>query len=139
MKGYRKAMKEAGITVKEGWVVSGDFDIQGGEKAARKIIQKGVTAIFAGNDIMAYGTLRAAHTLGKKIPQDIALVGMDDLELSTWMNPSLTTVRYDIETMAALAAKFAIRQIQSPLIQKSHLGTPPKPQLIVRDTCGAKK
>ena len=95
----------------------------------------GVTAIFAGCDVVAMASLKTLHEMGKKVPEDVALIGMDDLPLSEWITPALSTVRYDISKMAALAAKFVINKIQSPLIQKSMLHDVPGPQLVVRSTC----
>jgi DNA-binding LacI/PurR family transcriptional regulator len=88
---------------------------------------------------MAYGVLKGLRALGKKVPDDISVVGMDDLDLSTVINPPLTTVRTDIAKMASLAAQFAIKQISTPLLHKGHLPEMPTPQLIARDSCEEKK
>lgn len=136
--GYRKTMREAGIGLDEAWIVSGHFDLKGAELAGRSVLEKGVTALFAGNDALAYGVLRAARALGKRVPEDIAVVGMDDLDMSEWMNPTLTTVRYDIRKMAETAARYIIRKVQAPLAQRINLEEMPTPELIVRESCGGK-
>jgi DNA-binding LacI/PurR family transcriptional regulator len=137
--GYREAMKEAGLEVQASWVVPGNFELEQAEQAAQSLAGSGVTAIFAGSDVMAYGVMRGLKAQNRRIPDDIAVVGMDDLEMSAWINPSLTTVRYDIRLMAELATKFAIRRVQTPITQKSLLSEIPAPELIIRSSCGAKK
>jgi DNA-binding LacI/PurR family transcriptional regulator len=98
-----------------------------------------VTAIFAGNDVMAYGALKALRDLKMRVPEDLAVVGMDDLEMSAWTNPDLTTVRYDIQSMAELATKYVIRRAQTPMASLDILTEVPVPELIIRGSCGAKK
>jgi LacI family transcriptional regulator len=138
-KGYREAMKEAGLVVDSSWILRGNYDLKASEKATVDLLEAKVTAIFAGSDVMAYGAMRAIILSGRKIPDDVAVVGMDDLDLSAWMTPPLTTVRYDIRAMAELATRFVIRRLQSPLTDKSALGEMPAVQLIIRSSCGAQK
>lgn len=138
-RGYRESMKEAGIEIQPGWVAPGLFDMKTSEEVVEGLVKQGVTAIFAGGDVMAYGVLRGLRALGKRVPEDIAIVGMDDLEMSEWINPALTTVRYDIAKLTGQAAKFLIRQIQTPLMAKTALGEMPVPHLIVRSSCGSKQ
>ena len=137
-KGYRSAMQSAGLEIKPEWVVQAQFDFGQAERAARDLVNAGVSAIFAASDVMAYGVLKALRDMGRRVPDDIALVGMDDLETSSWLTPPLTTVRYDIRAMAEAATKYAIRRIQTPAPQKPAFEIPP-PELIVRGSCGAKK
>ena len=81
-----------------------------------------MTAIFAVSDAMAYGAIRGLQKKGVSIPKEIAVVGMDDLDMSNWITPSLTTVRYDIESMGSLAAKFIVNRIQSPVVKAKDMG-----------------
>ena len=136
--GYREAMKSAGLDVKPEWIVRADFDFQQAEAAVSGLMAAGVTAVFAGSDVMAYGVLKALRDAGKSAPKDLAVVGMDDLEMSSWTNPGLTTVRYDIRSMAEQATRYAIRRIQTPMPQKPVFEIP-APELIVRGSCGAKR
>jgi len=138
-KGYEEAMKKAGLPIDPAWIQEGESDAEKAAEAAGKLADLGVTAIFAANDVMAYGALQALRRKQKRVPEDIALVGMDDLEFSALTNPSLTTVRYDIEKISALAANFLLKQIQSPIIPKTLLEEVPPPQLIVRESCGGNK
>ncbi len=137
--GYREAMRQAGLLVEPSWVVPGDMDLQKSSEATLSLLDAKVTAIFAAHDVMAYGAMDALRKAGRRIPTDVAVVGMDDLEMSSWMNPPLTTIRYDIARMAGQAAKFVLRQIQSPLIQSNMLGEMPEVKLIIRSSCGGGK
>ncbi len=139
MVGYQEAMKTAGLSVNPAWIVSGNFELEQAEKAAVGLVKAGVTAIFAGGDVMAIGALRGLRALNKRVPDDVAVVGMDDLEISSWTNPALTTVRYDIGAMAELATKYVVRRSQSPIVPKNPLTEVPGPELIIRESCGAKK
>ena len=136
-KGYREAMRSAGLKVEPAWVVQGNFELEMAEKAAVDLVKAGVTAIFAASDVMGIGALRALRSLKKSVPHDIAVVGMDDLEIASWTNPALTTVRYDINAMAELATKYVIRRAQSPILPKNPLSEIPPPELVVRESCGA--
>jgi DNA-binding LacI/PurR family transcriptional regulator len=135
--GYLEAMKEAGCTVNPAWTQNGNFDLEQAEHATKALVQAKVTAIFAGSDSMAFGALRALRALKLRVPEDVAVVGMDDLEMSPWMNPPLTTVRTDIRSMAELAAKYILRRIQAPILPKNSLGDVPAPELVIRESCGA--
>lgn len=99
IEGYRKALSEAGIEPREEWVVAGDFVTDSGYKAMEEILQLDVSAVFAANDAMAYGALHAIADAGLRVPDDIAVIGFDDLEFSGLTNPPLTTVhqpRYEM-------------------------------------------
>jgi len=136
--GYRQAMLEARLEINPAWVVQADFDMQQAEKAAAELVKSGVTAVFAGNDVMAYGLIRGLRDIGKRVPDDVAVVGMDDLDMSAWMSPALTTVRYDIAMMAGLAAKYVLQRVQNPNA-RIPLGDMPPVHLVVRQSCGGKK
>lgn len=94
IEGYRKALDEAEIAFTEEWVVPGNFVTEGGYQAMKEILQQGeCTAVFAANDSMAYGALQAIAEAGLAVPDDVAVIGFDDLEFSGLTNPPLTTVR----------------------------------------------
>jgi LacI family transcriptional regulator len=137
-RGYRDAMKAAGLSVEQAWVVPGELGVAQSENAALSLMNAKVTAIFAASDVMAYGALRALKKAGHRVPEDVAVMGMDDLDMSACITPSLSTVRYDIAQMASQAAHFVIKQIHNPTLQKTFLGEMPQPQLIIRETCGGK-
>lgn len=137
-KGYRAAMAAAGLEIRPEWVVQAEFDFKMAEEAAPGLIAANVTAVFAASDVMAYGVLKALRESGRRVPEDVAVVGMDDVEMSTWLNPPLTTVRYDIRSIAESATRYAIRRIQTPMPQQPAFEIP-APELVVRGSCGARK
>ena len=94
------------------------------------------TAIFASNDLMAIGVLRAATELGLRIPDDLALVGYDDIELSSYTNPPLTTIKQPTAEMGLTALKFLLGRITEPQSVRQNAVLPVS--LVVRGSCGAK-
>ncbi len=100
--GYRQAMMRAG-RYDETLVVCGDFGQASGEYATARLLGRrpDVDGIFAASDMMAVGALRALRRAGRRVPEDVALVGFDDLPISSWTDPPLTTVRQPVEEMGA--------------------------------------
>jgi LacI family transcriptional regulator len=98
--GFRKAMADAGLVVDEDLIYRGDNRFAGGRDGADHLIATGKTfsAVFAGNDVMAVGTLRTLQQRGLAVPGDVSVVGFDGIALGDFITPSLTTVvqpRYD--------------------------------------------
>jgi len=93
--GYKKALKQHDIPLNEDYIVRGDFKPQGGYLAACKLLAMNnpPTAIFACNDLMAFGVIHAASEHGIAVPDKLSLVGFDDIYLSTYSNPTLTTIK----------------------------------------------
>ncbi|MEU0538003.1 LacI family DNA-binding transcriptional regulator [Amycolatopsis tolypomycina] len=100
--GYRQAMARAG-RYDESLVVCGDFGQASGEYATARLLSRrpDVDGIFAASDMMAVGALRALRRAGRRVPEDVALVGFDDLPIGCWTDPPLTTVRQPVEEMGA--------------------------------------
>ncbi|KAF4407352.1 LacI family DNA-binding transcriptional regulator [Streptomyces lycii] len=96
-----------------GLVAQGDFTAEGGERAMTELLDRhpGLDAVFAGSDLMASGALRALRARGRRIPEDVAVVGYDDMESAAWSDPPLTTVHQDIEEMGGLMASLLLRRI----------------------------
>jgi LacI family transcriptional regulator len=91
--GYKKALNEAGIGFSEELVTSGNFISQDACEAMKELLRHQCTAVFAASDTMAYGALQAIAEAGLIVPDDIAVVGFDDLEFSALTNPPLTTIK----------------------------------------------
>lgn len=105
LRGYKAALKEYGIEFYENITAAGDLTIEGGYKAALKLFESsGVTAVFACNDLMAIGVYDAAKELHIKIPDDISVVGFDDINFSRHLNPGLTTIKQPIYEIGKAAA-----------------------------------
>lgn len=109
--GYLKAIREAGIDFAQRLIFEGDYRIQGGERGAHALLQEGVSALFACNDMMAYGVYRAARELGLEIPRSLSVVGYDDIYTSALLSPPLTSVKQPASEIGATAAAMLIGQI----------------------------
>lgn len=135
--GYRSAMNSAGISVDDRFVRFGNFHVDGGREIALELLAlpDRPTAIFAGSDLQALGVIEAARTLGLRVPDDLSIVGYDDLQLAQWSSPALTTVHQPLTAMAEEASRIVIRMSDSPLdaIPRMDLAT----HLVVRESTAA--
>lgn len=113
--GYQKALKKNNIPIDEYYIIKGDFKPHGGYLAAKKLLQleNPPTAIFACNDLMAYGVIHAFTEAEYSIPQDLSLVGFDDIYLSTYVNPPLTTIRQPRIEMGREAVNSLIKRMKN--------------------------
>jgi len=108
--GFRSAMGAAGAPVDERFVAHGDFHVDGGREAALRMLRlpEPPTAIFAGSDLQALGVFDAARSLGLAVPDDLSVVGYDDLPLAEWTSPRLTTVHQPLREMAQEATRLVL-------------------------------
>lgn len=132
--GYRSAMAAARLKVDERWVRYGDFHSEGGAARARELLDlpEPPTAIFAGSDLQALGVYEVARERGMRIPDDLSVVGYDDIPLSQWISPQLTTVHQPLAAMGREAALMAV-QLSSgvtPANTRMDLAT----TLVIRDS-----
>jgi LacI family transcriptional regulator len=111
MEGVEDACSMRGVTLDKRLVFTGDFSFESGIAGAAELINRGVTAIFAFNDMMAYGIWEAARNAGKRIPQDISVVGFDDILFSRFMSEPLTTVYQPVEEIGRKAVQILMRSI----------------------------
>ncbi|AXI70266.1 LacI family DNA-binding transcriptional regulator [Streptomyces bacillaris] len=129
--GFRSAMAMAGIEVDPELVLFGDFHVEGGyDRAARMLdLPERPTAIFAGSDLQALGVLEAARVRGIQVPDDLSVVGYDDVPIARWASPALTTVHQPLRQMAEEAAQMLMRlRAQEPVSTRLELAT----SLVVR-------
>ncbi len=116
--GYRRALAEEGITVDERLVMEGDFSPLSGRVAANTFFalpeQQRPTAIFAANDQMAYGVLAAAEEHDLQVPEDVALIGFDDITTSAHIRPPLTTVKQPFYEMGQRGIEVLLSLLDSP-------------------------
>ncbi len=139
--GYREALEEHGLA-RDSLLVSGnepELRSEDGANATKKLLERGVkpTAIFAANDAMAIGSLRYLRQRGVRVPQDIAIVGFDDIEMSLHVDPPLTTVRVFKEEMGKLAVIRLVDMIKSK--QRLVVTTLVPVELVVRNSTGGKE
>jgi LacI family xylobiose transport system transcriptional regulator len=109
--GYRSALGAAGIAVDDRLVRFSNFHVEGGEEHAGHLLSlpDPPTAIFAGSDMQALGVYEAAHRHGLRIPEDLSVVGYDDLPMARWTRPKLTTVHQPLFEMAAEATRMVLQ------------------------------
>lgn len=132
--GYRRALEEAGLVYDSDLVAVGDWSASSGQGAFENFIGRGLrpTAIFAQNDRMALGILRAARDFNLDVPKQLAVIGVDDMPLSSYFDPPLTTMRQDMAQIGREAARLLIRTITEPDFSPQQLRLPG--QLIVRSS-----
>jgi DNA-binding LacI/PurR family transcriptional regulator len=131
--GYRGALERSGLTMDEQLVRPGDFRVKTGFEQAKILfgLSDPPSAIFAGNDLAALGVLRAAREANLRVPDDVSVVGFDDIPLAEWSTPSLTTVRQPLTEMAAVAVRILLEGAEGgPLKQRVELAT----DLIIRES-----
>ncbi len=109
--GYRSALERSGIPYNPDLVRVGDFHVAGGQQCAESLLSMAEppTAIFAGSDLQACGVYEAARLLGRRVPEDLSVVGYDDLRLARWVGPPLTTIRQPLTEMAETAVRLLLR------------------------------
>ena len=93
-----------------------------------------LTAIFAGDDTMAIGVLSAARALGRRIPEDLSVVGFDDLPFAPWLTPAPTTIRTDEVRQSAIAAEMLFARLGSPALHPPRVRL--EPELVLRRSTG---
>ncbi|MFF3345002.1 LacI family DNA-binding transcriptional regulator [Streptomyces sp. NPDC002779] len=111
--GYRDALRDAGQTVDERLIEPGDFTEDGGRRAMAALLERrpGLDAVFAGSDVMAAGARQVLREEGRRIPEDVALVGYDDSAIARHMEPPLTSVRQPIEEMGRRMIDLLLEEI----------------------------
>jgi len=132
--GYRKALSEYGIEADPDLVQVGDYHPESGWRATAQFLSSSFppTAIFACNDLMAMGAIRALNTAGLLVPHHVAVVGFDNIELSKYCSPPLTTVAQPIEKIGSLAASILIDRIDQRHDEPQRVLLPT--ELIVRES-----
>lgn len=111
LEGYKNALEEYGVPFCEELVFEGNYQISSDDAPSRFFFERGVTAVFAHNDMQAYGLYRYAQAYGQRIPQNLSIVGFDDLDFSTILTPTLTSIRYPLETLTKDAVQHLINLI----------------------------
>lgn len=135
VKGYRKALSDHNLNQDDKLVVLGDFRAQSGFEAAKQLLDlvQPPTAIFTCNDMMAVGALHAVDEAGLSVPDDISIIGFDDITLATFTKPPLTTISQPSHEMGLLAAEIVIARIENTNLpaRSEMLST----SLVVRNSC----
>lgn len=139
LRGYRRALEEHGIPVRNELIVSGRYEFEDGVEGARSLLalprRQRPTAIFACNDHMALGVLQFAGASGIKVPDELAVCGFDDIEFARFVWPGLTTVHQPIRTVARTAADLLIRQLEGEYLKGVSIRLPAS--VVERESTGA--
>jgi LacI family transcriptional regulator len=130
--GYLQALAEAGIPYDEALVVDGDYHPASGQQVTAALLAMDFppTAIFALNDLMAIGALRAATEAGLRVPEDLAVIGYDDIEFACFTNPPLSTIAQPKDEVGSQATEILVKRISEKDGEKHRLVLPPR--LIIR-------
>lgn len=133
-RGFRRALDEAGLPLEPGWVHVGNMDIESGEAAVRRLCggPQRPTALFAFNDFSALGAISQATRQGLQVPDDLSVIGYDDIEIARLFTPALTTVRQQAGTLCREASRLLISAIADKATSVEHLKV--APELVVRDS-----
>jgi LacI family transcriptional regulator len=132
--GYRDAMQAQGLPIDESLIINGEFEAETAYKAMQTLLPHQPDAVFAASDTMALSAMRAITEAGRRIPQDIAVVGYDDLPSGQTAVPPLTTIRQPIQRIGALAAATLIDIINQPQEPTRRIVLPS--ELVIRQSCG---
>lgn len=139
LKAYREALRDHRLAFEGGWVVESDFREVTGYRAMRRLLEHPdrMTAVFCANDLAAVGAIKAARERGLRVPDDISLVGFNNLPWTEHLNPSLTTVEVPLYDMGVLAARMLLSLVSGEepaarshvvpvrLIERGSTGPPP--------------
>jgi LacI family transcriptional regulator len=141
--GWEDALEEAGLPIEEHFTVEGDWTPASGEQSLRRLLEQSpdVEAVFICNDQMAMGALRTARQIGRRVPEDLAVVGFDDVPESPYFHPPLSTVKQDMVEVGRYAVRELCRLIAAS--QERQAAVQPEriliqPRLIVRESSVAR-
>lgn len=133
--GWRQALEAAGISLDEAWIAHGDWSAESGRRAGLELMKRNesLDAVFASNDQMALGVMYAAHSLGRRIPDDLAVVGVDNIPESSFFWPPLTSIRQRLRDAGAQAVRMLDAQIVGADDNgSSDAATLLQPEIIIR-------
>lgn len=117
--GFKQAMEEAGLALDDSLLLDGSFSEEGGKEAAYQLLSKrpDVTAIFCASDLMALGAMQAVRGLGLRIPEDISIVGFDNINITEYSTPALTTVQQNKYDLGYHSAQMLIDLLEGRNVQ----------------------
>lgn len=138
LKGFKDAMNQFGLEIRDEWVQYGDYQEESGYIAMKKMLElkEYPKAVFAASDLMALGALTAIREAGLHVPEDIRIVGCDDIAACRYSDPKLTTVKQDKEKIGKLSAYMLNDLIEGKAKLKAVFTDS---ELIIRDSCGTNK
>ncbi|HAS6601261.1 substrate-binding domain-containing protein [Vibrio parahaemolyticus] len=132
--GYKRAMNEAGLEFNANWIIESDFECEGGYQAFKKMAERGTlpSSIFVSNDMMAMGVINAANELGIKVPDDLSIIGYDDIHIAKFMSPSLTTIHQPKYRLGQAAVETLVRRLDDKSNEAQVVQL--EPTLVIRNS-----
>ncbi|ENM5737926.1 substrate-binding domain-containing protein [Vibrio mimicus] len=114
--GYKRALAEAGLGIHPDWIIESDFECEGGYNAFEKLCERGKlpSALFVCNDMMTMGVIQAANQRGLRVPDDISLIGYDDVHIAKFMSPALTTIHQPKYRLGKAAIDTLLYRLENP-------------------------
>jgi LacI family transcriptional regulator len=134
--GYKRALKEYNLTVKDEYVEEGNFKEESGYEIVKKLysLKERPTAIFSSNNLMTIGCLKAMQDLGWKLGEEVSLIGFDDVDVATFIKPKLTVVSRPMQKLGEHAFNLLYERMNSTeeVSKKTHILSP---ELVIRESC----
>ncbi|MEU9351456.1 LacI family DNA-binding transcriptional regulator [Streptomyces griseoloalbus] len=123
LRGYREALERAGAEGRPSWIVQGDFSEDSGRRAMAELIERApeIDAVFAASDTMAAGALTALRAAGRRVPDDVAVIGFDDFPLARRTDPQLTTVRQPLEEIGRAMVRLLLEEMEDSPVAWRHV------------------
>lgn len=133
--GFQNTLAQLDLESVTEWIIEGEFSELGGYQSMKKILElsKKPTAIFSHSDKMAIGAMKAVEEAGYQVPADFSIIGFDDIEISRYVRPTLTTIQQDKFSLGQRAAEMLLMMINNPEKDYPPVVLPTK--LIARDSC----
>jgi LacI family transcriptional regulator len=134
--GYLNALQERRVPVDESLIIHGDFTETSSYEAMQRLLPHEPDAVFVTSDSMALGALRALHEVGKRVPDEVAVVGFDDMPQAATADPPLTTIRQPIQRTGVLAVEMLIDILENGVDPPRRIILPT--ELVIRASCGSR-
>jgi len=129
---FKLALKKHGLKISEDLIAYGDFNEKLGFHVMKKLVNlpSKPTAVFCANDLMAIGAVSAVREKGLNVPEDISIVGFDDIDIAQFISPPLTTVKQNLFEIGKTAIEILVKQIENPSAKLTQINL--QPELIIR-------
>ncbi|GGQ69532.1 LacI family transcriptional regulator [Streptomyces pilosus] len=123
LRGYREALLRAGVESRPSWIAEGDFSEDSGRRATAGLLERApeIDAVFAASDTMAAGALNALRAAGRRVPEDVAVIGFDDFPLAQHTDPKLTTVRQPLEDIGRTMVRLLLEEMEDSAVAWRHV------------------